>query len=66
LLSKKKNTKVCKTIILPVVLYECGTWSLTSRDDHTLKVFEVRSLRNIWNKRRSKNRQEKIEYFEAV
>jgi hypothetical protein len=27
-----------RTIILPVVLYGCDTWSLISRDEHTLKV----------------------------
>jgi hypothetical protein len=28
-----------KTIILPVVLYGCGTWSLTLREEHRLRVF---------------------------
>jgi hypothetical protein len=27
-----------KTIFFSVVLYECETWSLTLRDEHTLKV----------------------------
>jgi hypothetical protein len=36
-----------KTIILPVVLYECETWSLTSREGHRLSVFENRFLRRI-------------------
>ena len=31
LLSKKLKIKVYRTIILPVVLYECETWSLTLR-----------------------------------
>jgi hypothetical protein len=34
-----------KIIILPVVLYECETWSLTFRDEHRLRVFENRVLR---------------------
>jgi len=29
-----------KTVILPVVLYGCETWSLTLRVEHRLKVFE--------------------------
>jgi hypothetical protein len=28
-----------QTITLPVVLYECETWSLTLREDHRLRVF---------------------------
>jgi hypothetical protein len=31
LLSRKLKVKIYKTIILPVVLYGCGTWSLTLR-----------------------------------
>jgi hypothetical protein len=42
-----KNVKViiCKTIILPVVLYGCKTWSLTVREEHKLRVFENSVLR---------------------
>jgi hypothetical protein len=29
-----------KTIILPVVLYRCETWSLILRVEHRLRVFE--------------------------
>jgi hypothetical protein len=38
---------IYKTIILPVVLYGCETWSLTLRDEHRLRVFENRVLRRI-------------------
>ena len=31
--------------ILPVVLYECETWSLTLREERRLRVFENRVLR---------------------
>jgi hypothetical protein len=34
-----------KTVILPVVLYGCETWSLTLREEHRLRVFENRVLR---------------------
>jgi hypothetical protein len=37
-----------KTIILPVVLYGCETWSLTLRDEHRLRVFENSVLIRIF------------------
>jgi hypothetical protein len=37
-----------KTIILPVVLYGCKTWSLTLREEYRLRVFENRVLRRIF------------------
>jgi hypothetical protein len=37
-----------KTIILPVVLYGCETWSLTLREKHKLRVFKNRMLRRIF------------------
>jgi hypothetical protein len=40
LLSKNVKIGICKTIILPVVLYGCKIWSLTLRE-----VFESRVLR---------------------
>jgi hypothetical protein len=48
LLSRNVKVKVYKTIILPVVLYGCDTWSLTLRVEHTLRVFENRVLRIIF------------------
>jgi hypothetical protein len=36
---------IYKTIILPVVLYGRGTWSLTVREEHKLRAFENRVLR---------------------
>ena len=35
------------TIILPVVLYGCETWSLTLREERKLRVFENMVLRRI-------------------
>jgi hypothetical protein len=37
-----------KSIILPVVMYGCETWSLTIREEHRLRVFEIRVLRRIF------------------
>jgi hypothetical protein len=34
LMSKSLKIKIYKIIILPVVLYECETWSLTLREEH--------------------------------
>ena len=39
LLSKKLNIKIYRTIILPVVLYGCETWSLTLREERRLRMF---------------------------
>ena len=41
-----------RTIILPVVLYGCETWSLTFREERKLKVFENKVLRRIFGPRR--------------
>jgi hypothetical protein len=45
LLSKNLKIKIYQTIILPVVLYGCETWSLTLKEEHILRVFENRVLR---------------------
>jgi hypothetical protein len=37
-----------RSVILPVVLYGCETWSLTLREEHRWKVFENRVLRRIF------------------
>jgi hypothetical protein len=52
LLSKNLKIRVYKTIIVPVVLYGCETWSLTLRKEHRLKVFENRVLRRIFGPKR--------------
>jgi hypothetical protein len=48
LLSRNLKVKIYKTIILPVFLYGCETWSITSREKHRLKVFENRVLSRIF------------------
>jgi hypothetical protein len=52
LLSKNLKIRIYKTIILPVVLYRCETWSLTLREEHKLKVFENRVMRRIFGPKR--------------
>ena len=49
-LSKNLKIKIYRTIILPVVLYGCETWSLTLREEHRLRVFENRVLRIFGHK----------------
>jgi hypothetical protein len=41
-----------RTIILPVVLYGCETWSLTLRDELRLRMFENRVLRRVFGSKR--------------
>jgi hypothetical protein len=54
LLSKNFKIRLCKTIILSVVLYGCETLSLTLREEHRLRLFEngteetTRKTRHRW------------------
>jgi hypothetical protein len=50
--SKNIKIKICKTIILPVVLYGIETWPLTWRRERELRVFESRLLRRIFGPNR--------------
>jgi hypothetical protein len=52
LLSKNVKIKIYRTIILPVVLYECESWSLTLREECRLRVFENKVLRRIFGPQR--------------
>jgi hypothetical protein len=47
-LSRKLKVKIYKTVILPVVLYGCETWSLTLREEHRLRVFGNRVFRRMF------------------
>jgi len=45
--------KIHRTIIFPVLLYGCETWSLTLREEELrLRVFENRVLRRIFGPKR--------------
>jgi hypothetical protein len=48
MLSKNVEIRIHKTIILPVVLYGCETWSLTLGEEHRLRVFENGAEEDIW------------------
>ncbi|KAJ4437498.1 hypothetical protein ANN_17643 [Periplaneta americana] len=47
LLSKNLKVRNYKTVILPVVLYGCETWTLTLREEQRLRMFENKVLRKI-------------------
>ena len=54
LLSKNIKIKTHRTVVLPVVLYGCETWSPTLREERRLRVFENRVLRRIFGPKRDK------------
>ena len=41
LLTKNLKIKIYRTIILPVVLYGCETWSLTLREERRLRFLRI-------------------------
>jgi hypothetical protein len=47
-----KKITIYTTIILPVVLYGCETWSLILREKRRLSVLENRVLRRIFGRKR--------------
>jgi hypothetical protein len=52
LLSKNRKIRVYRSIILPVVLYVCETWSLTLREEQRLRAFEDSVRRRIFGPKR--------------
>jgi hypothetical protein len=60
IISKNLKIKIYETVILPVVLYGCETWSLNLREEHRLRVFENRVLREIYGPKREEEIVEKI------
>jgi hypothetical protein len=55
LISRNLKIKIYKTLILPIVLYGCKTWSLTLREEHRLRIFENRVLRKIFGPKREED-----------
>ncbi|KAJ4447311.1 hypothetical protein ANN_09315 [Periplaneta americana] len=52
LLSKNLKVRIYETVILPVLLYGCETWTPTLKEEHTLRVFENKVLRKIFGANR--------------
>jgi hypothetical protein len=50
--SKNVKIRIYKTMVLPVVLYGCKTWSLILWEEHRLRMFENRALRRKFGPRR--------------
>jgi hypothetical protein len=46
------NIKIYRTLMLPVVLYGCETWTLTLKVERRLSVFENTVLRRIFGSKR--------------
>ena len=59
LLSKYIKIKLYRTLILPLVLYGCETWSLTLREERRLRLFEDRLLRRIFGPKRDETIRER-------
>jgi hypothetical protein len=55
LISKNLKIKIYRTVILPVVLYGCETWSLTLREEYERRAFENRVLRRIFGPKREED-----------
>jgi hypothetical protein len=53
-LPKNIKIKIYRTIILPVVVYGCETWSLTLTEEHRLRVFENRVVWRMCGPKRDK------------
>jgi hypothetical protein len=56
LISKNIKIKIYKSVILPVVLYGCETWSFILGEEHRLRVSENRVLRRIFGPKREEDR----------
>ncbi|KAJ4430586.1 hypothetical protein ANN_19174 [Periplaneta americana] len=52
ILSKNLKVRIYKTLILPVVLYGCETWTLTLREEQRLRVFENKVFRTTFGAKR--------------
>jgi hypothetical protein len=44
--------KICQTIVVLFVVYECETWSITLNDERRLRVSENRVLRRMFGPKR--------------
>jgi hypothetical protein len=51
-MSGRTRVKIYKTIILPVLLHDCETLSLTLREEQRLRVSENRMLRRLFGPKR--------------
>ena len=66
LLSKNIYIEIYRTIILPVVLYGCETWSLTLREERRMRVFENRVLTRIFETKKGEVTEERRKVHNEV
>jgi hypothetical protein len=52
LLSKNIKIQSYRTVVLPVVLYGCETWSVTLRYEHNIRALQNTVLRKIFGPKR--------------
>jgi hypothetical protein len=52
LLFKNVKMRIYRTVILPVALYGCESWSLRLREESGLRIFENRVLKRIFGPKR--------------
>jgi uncharacterized membrane protein len=45
---RQLKLKIYKSLIRPVVTYGCEAWTLTTRDEKRLRIFERKVLRKIF------------------
>lgn len=55
MLNRHSKLKIYKTIIKPVVTYGCETWTMSSRDEANLRIFERKILRKIYGRMQDGN-----------
>jgi hypothetical protein len=55
IISKNLKIKIYRTVILPVVLFGCETWSVTLGEEYSLRVFLVNLLRKIFGPKREED-----------
>lgn len=46
-ISRRTKMKLYKTLVLPVLMYGCGTWKMTKSDERVLNMFENKCLQKI-------------------
>jgi hypothetical protein len=52
--------KIYNTVIVPVILYGCETWSLSLREEHSQRDYENVVLRRIFGPKKEEEIVEKI------
>ena len=50
------NLQIYRTLIRPAVTYGCETWTLTSRNEQQLRIFERKILRKLFGPVQDENR----------